>query len=111
MDCSGAVAGGAGGGNGNPDPIVVNALVEAMHHNLYTIINSAAMNGVGENTIVRATTPKILVLAEKVTLGLGVAAFLFIAMWIRGSRKLRKSEAYIAYKAAKLNYRKSKKSK
>ena len=54
---------------------------------------------------------RILVLAEKVTLGLGVAAFLFIAMWIMGSRKLRKSEAYIAYKAAKLNYKKSKKSK
>ena len=82
-----------------------------MHHNLYTIINSAAMNGVGENTTVRATTPKILELAEKVTLGLGVAAFLFIAMWIRGSIKLRKSEAYVAYKTAKRNYKASKKSK
>ena len=98
-------------GNGNPDPIVVNALVEAMHHNLYTIINSAAMNGVGEDTIVRATTPAILELAEKVTLGLGVAAFLFIAMWIMGSIKLRKTEAYAAYKTAKRNYKASKKSK
>jgi beta-glucosidase len=98
-------------GNGNPDPIVVNALVEAMHHNLYTIINSAAMNGVGENTTVKAITPAILELAEKVTLGLGVAAFLFIAMWIRGSIKLRKTEAYVAYKTAKRNYKASKKSK
>ena len=36
------------------DPVAVNAMVEAMHHNLYTIINSAAMNGVGENTTVKA---------------------------------------------------------
>ena len=96
-------------GGENPDPIVVNGLVEAMHHNLYTIINSAAMNGVGENTIVRAITPKILDLAENVTLGLGVAAFLFIAMWIIGSRKLRKTEEYKAYKAAKASYKASKK--
>ena len=47
-----------------------------MHHNLYTIINSAAMNGVGENTVVRQTTPKLLELVEDVTMGLGIAAIL-----------------------------------
>ena len=67
------------------------------------------MNGVGEDTVVRQTTPKILDLAEKVTIGLGVAAFLFIAMWIIGSRKLRKTAEYQAYKTAKKNYKASKK--
>ena len=42
------------------DPIVANALVEAMHHNLYTIINSAAMNGVGPDTVVKVVNPSIV---------------------------------------------------
>ena len=42
------------------DPVIVNAMVEAMHHNLYTIINSAAMNGVGPNTTVVAIQPAII---------------------------------------------------
>ncbi len=63
------------GGN-NPDPVVVNALVEAMHHNLYTIINSAAMNGVGPDTIVRATTPNIITTALYATIALGVVGIL-----------------------------------
>ena len=95
-------------GGTDPDPVVVNALVEAMHHNLYTIINSAAMNGMGENTTVRAATPRILDLVEKITIGVGVAAFLFIVMWILGSRKLRRTEEYRAYKAAKKAYKANK---
>lgn len=92
-------------GGENPDPIVVNALVEAMHHNLYTIINSAAMNGVGEHTIVKATTPKILGLMKIVTVVLGVLSVLFIALWVLGSKKLQKTEEYAVYKTAKRNYK------
>ncbi len=92
-------------GGENPDPIVVNALVEAMHHNLYTIINSAAMNGVGEHTIVKATTPKILGLMKTVTVVLGVLSVLFIALRVLGSKKLQKTEEYAVYKTAKRNYK------
>ena len=59
-------------GGENPDPVVVNALVEAMHHNLYTIINSAAMNGVGPDTVVVAITPSIVNIALYATIVLGV---------------------------------------
>ena len=59
-------------GGENPDPIVVNALVEAMHHNLYTIINSAAMNGVGADTVVVAVQPKIVETVMYATIVLGV---------------------------------------
>ena len=59
-------------GNGDPDPIVVNALVEAMHHNLYTLINSAAMNGVGPDTVVKAINPAIVDLALYATIALGI---------------------------------------
>ncbi len=57
---------------GANDPVVVNALVEAMHHNLYTIINSAAMNGVGPDTVVKAVTPKIVDTVLYVTIVLGI---------------------------------------
>ena len=55
------------------DPVVVNAMVNAMHHNLYTIINSAAMNGVGPETTVKAVTPDIFNNIAIVTVVLGVA--------------------------------------
>ena len=57
---------------GKLDPVIVNALVEAMHHNLYTIINSAAMNGVGPETTVKAITPNIINLLTYATVALGV---------------------------------------
>ena len=63
-------------GGENPDPIVVNALVEAMHHNLYTIINSAAMNGVGPDTVVVAVQPKIVDTVMYATIVLGVLGIL-----------------------------------
>lgn len=59
-------------GGSEPDPIVVNALVEAMHHNLYTIINSAAMNGVGPDTTVVAVTPAIINTLTKLTVVFGI---------------------------------------
>ena len=98
-------------GGEDPDPVVVNALVEAMHHNLYTIINSAAMNGMGKDTVVRQTTPALLRTLKTVTMVLGVLSVIFIALWIVGSRKLRKTPEYAAYKTAKRNYKQSKKSK
>ena len=58
------------------DPVFVNAMVEAMHHNLYTIINSAAMNGVGPTTEVIATAPAIVSLIGYITLGIIALALL-----------------------------------
>ncbi len=55
-----------------PDPVVVNALVEAMHHNLYTIINSAAMNGMGPDTVVKAVTPNVINTILYATIVMGV---------------------------------------
>ena len=64
------------------DPVFVNAMREAMHHNLYTIINSAAMNGVGANTVVVATAPAIVNTIAYITLAIAFLAFLFIALLI-----------------------------
>ena len=54
------------------DPAFVNALVEAMHYNLYTIINSAAMNGMGPDTVVKAVKPNIVGTVFTATVVLGV---------------------------------------
>ena len=59
-------------GGAEKDPIVVNALVEAMHHNLYTIINSAAMNGVGPDTTVTACNPWIVDVLTIATVVMGI---------------------------------------
>ena len=64
------------------DPVFVNAMREAMHHNLYTIINSAAMNGVGADTVVVATAPAIVNTITYITLAIAFLAFLFIALLI-----------------------------
>ena len=60
------------------DPVFVNAMVEAVHHNLFTIINSAAMNGVGADTVVVATTPKIINTITYVTIGIAALWLLLI---------------------------------
>lgn len=60
------------------DPVFVNAMVEAMHHNLYTIGNSAAMNGVGAETAVIATTPAIVNIIMYITIAIMALAILLM---------------------------------
>ena len=60
------------------DPVFVNAMVEAMHHNLYTIANSAAMNGVGAETAVIATTPAIVNIIMYITIAIMALAILLM---------------------------------
>jgi beta-glucosidase len=69
------------------DPVVVNAMVEAMHHNLYTIINSAAMNGVGPETTVEAVTPALFT-------GLKIACVACGVLGITGCIIFRKKDLY-----------------
>ena len=75
------------------DPVIVNAMVEAMHHNLYTIINSAAMNGVGPETTVKAVTPSIINTLLYATIVLFVITVFFYAI----KRKLKKNKAQKQY--------------
>ena len=62
------------------DPVFVNAMREAMHHNLYTIINSAAMNGVGAQTQVIATTPAIIQTVTNITIAIIALALLLLIL-------------------------------
>ena len=79
------------------DPVVVNAMVEAMHHNLYTIINSAAMNGVGPDTTVKAVTPSIVVIITCATIAIVVLMIVFLVIKRKMKKKAKEQELYYYY--------------
>lgn len=61
------------------DPVIVNAMREAVHKNLYCIVNSNAMNGVGEDTKVVMHDPYPVTYAKIIT---GISAILFVACMV-----------------------------
>lgn len=80
------------------DPVVVSAMREASHQNLYAIAHSCGMNGVGPETIIVAKTPGLLVLVRVLAVLVGIV---FVASWVMWSRKMRKfktTEEYAKYK-------------
>ena len=79
------------------DPVVVNAMVEAMHHNLYTIINSAAMNGVGADTTVKAVTPGIINTITLATVVIVVLMVLFFIIKAKIKKNRKAKEYYYEY--------------
>ena len=80
------------------DPVVVSAMREACHHNLYALANSSGMNGVGPDTTVKLTAPIVVTLFQ-VLAGLFTCLFiLFLVLWQRGRLKFRKCPEYQAYK-------------
>ncbi len=87
------------------DPVVVSAMREACHHNLYALANSSGMNGIGESTIVHKKSIALLVTIKIIAIASGVIFAGMLALWILGSIKLKKSTEYTAFKEAKKNRR------
>ena len=83
------------------DAVVVNAMREACHHNLYALANSSGMNGVGANTTIKVTQPMVITICQIIACGCCFFALVGIVLWIIGSRKLHKTEEYKAWKAMK----------
>ena len=81
------------------DPVVVSAMREACHHNLYALANSSAMNGMGPNTTVKAITPPIITTCRALAIVFGVLFAAFLGLWIWRRLVFKKSEAYITYHA------------
>ena len=94
------------GGNGLPkyenDPVVVSAMREACHRNLYAIANSQAMNGIGENTIVKAVTPTIVVAPKVTCIVLWALFVVFRVIWIVKQRKFKKNYSYVPVTESKV---------
>ncbi len=93
------------------DPVVVSAMRNAMHHNLYALANSSGMNGVGANTTITMKQPMVITIAMIVACAAAFFTLVFGVLWFIGAAKLRKTAQYHAYKAAVLNYKASKKEK
>ncbi len=83
------------------DPVVVAAMREASHQNLYAIAHSCGMNGVGPETIVVAKTPRLLVLVRVLAIVFGAGFAASLIMWIRNMRKFKATEDYAKYKEFK----------
>ena len=84
------------------DAVIVNAMRDACHHNLYAIANSSAMNGIGPETSVKATDPTIVRTLKISVAVVGTLFVLSLVLWIIKARKFRKSEAYATYQDYKM---------
>ena len=83
------------------DPVVVNAMREACHHNLYAIANSCGMNGMGPDTTVKVVEPKIIGIARIGAIVMTAAFLASLVMWILKVKKFKQTKEYTSYKAFK----------
>ena len=84
--------------NYKDDPVVVAAMREACHRNLYALANSCGMNGVGPNTTIKAVTPAIVTTMFVVAVVTTVVFAAVLTMYIYKRMKFNKTDVYIEYK-------------
>ena len=89
------------------DPVVVKAMREAAHHNLYAIANSQAMNGIGKDTTIKAVEPSIIGTCRIMAIVFWLLFAVSLVLWILKRTKFNKTEEAVAYK----EFRKSLKNK
>ena len=89
------------------DPVILTKMKEACHHNLYALANSIAMNGMGEDTVVKAVEPSIVRTCRTAAIVLSAIFVLSLVIWILKHRKFKQTEAYQTY----TEFKKSLKSK
>ena len=83
------------------DPVIVTAMREACHHNLYSIANSNGMNGMGPDTTIKITELNVIKICRTGAIIFGVLFVFSVVMWIFGVRRFRKTDEYKNYKAFK----------
>ena len=93
------------------DPVIVSAMREACHHNLYALVNSSAMNGIGANTTIKVKTLPVVTLAFGLLILMWALFIPCAIMWGRGKKKWKKSEEYLAYRTMKNAMKGEKKTK
>lgn len=89
------------------DPVVVSAMREAAHHNLYAIAHSCGMNGVGPNTTIKETEPIVQTVTRLGSIIFWALTIVSAVMWTVKVKKFKKTEDYIGYK----NFKKELKNK
>ena len=93
------------------DAVIVTAMREACHHNLYALANSSAMNGIGPNTTIEVHELPLVVTVRTVMIVLWVLFAGVLVLWILGKNKWKKTEAYLNYKTMKNALKAEKKEK
>ena len=80
------------------DPVIVTAMREACHHNLYAVANSCGMNGVGADTTIKLVELKVITAVKVLAVLMGILFVGFVAVFIFKKLKFMQSEEYIRYK-------------
>ena len=81
------------------DPVIVTAMREASHRNLYAVANSCGMNGMGPDTVVNQKTLIIETVVMTLMI-LFIALFVAsLAMFIINKIKFKKTDVYKEYQA------------
>ena len=93
------------------DPVIVTAMREACHHNLYALANSSAMNGIGPNTTIKALDLPMFATMKIAALVLLILGVVMIVLWSKNKKQWKKSEAYLNYKTLKNTAKAEKKAK
>lgn len=81
------------------DPVIVTAMREASHHNLYAIANSCGMNGVGADTTVKLTQPTAVTAALIALCAFALLLVASLVLWIMRGRRFRRTTEYLDYKS------------
>ena len=74
------------------DPVMVTKMREACHYNLYARANSAAMNGIGENTTVDVVEYFMIPLFRWLAIGVAFFSIFATVKWYDGNRQWREYE-------------------
>lgn len=65
------------------DAVIANQLRKAVHRNLYRIVNSCAMNGIGSDTVVKAITPSFVIASRILAIVFSGLFILSLVMWMK----------------------------
>ena len=84
---------------------------QACRNNLYTLANSAAMNGFGKDTTVETVVLPLVVICRAVAACGWVLFVIFTFLWARGKAKWKKTQTYLDYKTLKNTRKELKKTK
>lgn len=85
--------------------MIVTAMREACHHNLYALVNSCGINGLGNNTTIKVIKPTVITICMILACGFTFLFFLSIILWIVKKRKFNKSEICVSFKEYKKAYK------
>lgn len=66
------------------DPVIVSAMKEACHHNLYAIANSAGMNRMGADTTVQKTGPVVITVLRTAVAAAVILFAVSLFLWMTG---------------------------